>query len=454
MSAHIVTIETPGLGDRSYLVSDGSNAIVIDPQRDIDRVLAIADAADVAIAHVLETHVHNDYVTGGLQLAREAGAEYVMSAADELAFEHRAVKDGERVGAGALEVTVIATPGHTQNHLAYLLDAGNGAEAVFTGGSLLFGTVGRTDLLGDELTEQLTRAQWQSARRLANELAPHIGVYPTHGFGSFCSSAKSASAHDGTVGDERNRNIALTTQDEDEFVAQLMSGLTAYPRYYLHMGALNRGGPSPVDLSPPGEVDATEIKRHIDAGGWVVDLRPRSAFAREHLCGTIAIESGDSFATYLGWLIPWGAPVTLVGDTRHEVEDMQREIARIGIDRPAGRATGGIDTYAAPGERHSYEVVDFATLAKQQARAGLIILDVRRDDEWDDGHIDGALHIPLPELEARAGELPNAETWVHCATGFRASIAASLLDRAGKEGIVLVDDDWTAAEQHGLPVIH
>lgn len=443
----IITIETPSLGDRSYVLIAGEDAAVIDPQRDIDRIETVLAGRGLRLRYVFETHVHNDYVTGGLELARRAGADYVLSAGDDVAYERVGAHDGDEFGVGGVVVRAVHTPGHTPHHLSYVVLDGQRPVATFTGGSMLYGTVGRTDLISEDATEGLTRAQFRSVRRLAEELPADVAVHPTHGFGSFCSSATTSGSDDSTIGTERQSNLALVIDDENTFVERLLGGLTAYPRYYSRMAPINRHGPAPVDLSPPEPVDPLEIRRRIDAGEWVVDLRSRSAFARGHLAGTVNLEVGDSFATYLGWLLPWGTPVTVVGESAAEIIEAQRQMVRIGIDRPAGTAEGGLAAWAAGGDIRSYRRATFADLADVRSRGDVAVLDVRRDDEWADGSIDGAVHIPLHDLEARMGEVPDGEVWVHCASGLRASIAASLLDRTGHT-VVQVDDDWAAAGKH------
>ena len=279
----IVTIETSSLGDRSYLLVDGDVAAVIDPQRDIDRVTAELDERGLRLSHVFETHVHNDYVTGGLELARLTGADYVVAAEDDVAFARTGASDGDEFAVGRLQVRAMHTPGHTPTHLSYVVLEEGAPVAVFTGGSMLYGTVGRTDLIDSAATDALSRCQYQSVRRLAEVLPAQVGVHPTHGFGSFCSSASSSGSDSSTIGQEREANLALTLDDEDGFVERLLGGLTAYPRYYAHMAPINRAGPSPVDLSTPTPVDPVEIQRRIHGGEWVVDLRSRTAFARGHL---------------------------------------------------------------------------------------------------------------------------------------------------------------------------
>jgi hydroxyacylglutathione hydrolase len=446
----VVTIETPALGDRSYLIHDGAEAVVVDPQRDIGRILATAEARRVRIAHVLETHIHNDYVTGGLALASQTGASYVVAASEEVSFDRLAVRDDDQIIAGSLTLTAMHTPGHTPGHLSYVLsETGGGPVAVFTGGSMLYGAVGRTDLISPDQTQQLTRAQYRSVHRLAAELPDEVAVYPTHGFGSFCSATPTIGTSS-TIGTERRVNVALQS-DEAAFVAELIAGLSAYPRYYAHVGPANRRGPRAPDLVRPALAGPAELKRRIDAGEWIVDLRERRAFASAHVTGTISVEFGDSFSTYLGWVISWGMPLTLIGESPDQVADAQLHLSRIGIDHIACAATGPAEALASDGRISSYRVTDFGGLAAGWDRPGLVVLDVRRPDEWQAGHLAGAVYIPFWEIETRAAEVPPGEVWVYCASGLRASIGASILNRAGRQ-VVHVDDDWENAARSGLPL--
>ncbi len=260
-------IETPSLGDRSYLLTDGTSgaeALVVDPQRDIDRVLDLAGDLGVRIAAVAETHAHNDYVSGGLELSRVTSASYVLPADIDARYPHRPVSDGDTFDVGDLRVAVLHTPGHTHHHVAYAVAIGDGpVEVVLTGGSMLFGSTGRTDLVGPEHTDELTRAQYRSVRRLAADLPEDTKVLPTHGFGSFCS-ATPTSGDASTVAEQRGTNPALT-QDEQTYVEQLLAGLDAFPAYYAHMGPANLQGPAPVDLTPPVPVDAAELRTRLEA---------------------------------------------------------------------------------------------------------------------------------------------------------------------------------------------
>lgn len=452
---HVVTIETPSLGDRTYLVHDGHDGVVIDPQRDVDRILVQLESADVRVTHVLETHVHNDYVSGGLALSRRIGAQYVTAAEDPVRFERLGVSDGDEVHSGTLRVVALHTPGHTHTHLSYLVhDATGEPRAVFTGGSLLYGTVGRTDLVGDEDTEELTRAQYRSGRDLVERLPDHVEVYPTHGFGSFCASSGGGERDAGTIGHERLENLVITIDDEDRFVDRLLSGLTDHPAYYAHMSLLNLAGPLEASLAPPIPVEAAELRRRLGAGEWVVDLRRRTAFAADHLSGSIGIELDDPFSTYVGWLIPWGTRLTLLGATADDVDAAQRQLVRIGLDQLGGAATGELDDVAAGLPRGSYPASDFAGLAAREREhpTEMAVVDVRRRDEWAEAHVAGSHSVPLHGLLAHLHHVPAGELWVHCATGYRAAIGASLLARAGYP-VVLVDDEFDAAERAGLEIV-
>ncbi|KOV56231.1 MBL fold metallo-hydrolase [Streptomyces sp. MMG1121] len=443
------TIEVAGLGNRGYLAGGGRTAVAVDPPRDVDRVLAAAARRGVRISHVVETHIHNDYVTGGLELARLTGAAYLVPAGATVSFARIPVHDGDRtvIDAG-LALHALATPGHTPHHTAYALQEHGRVVAVFTGGSLLIGTVGRPDLVEPRLTESLARAQHASAHRLAAELPDAAVVLPTHGFGSFCSAGR-AEGDESTIGKEKASNEALT-QDVDTFIARLLAALDDIPAYYAHMGPVNAAGPAPVDLTAPAPADAGEIAARLAAGEWVVDVRNRIAFADGHVAGTYNFEANGQLATYLAWLIPWGKPVTLLAESTEQLADVQRELVRVGIDRPAAAATGGPRTWTTEGTAlAAFARATFADLAERHPARDLVVLDVRRASERAAGFIDGSVHVPLHTLHRRLDEVPPGEVWVHCAGGMRAAIAASLLDAAGR-AVTAVDDSFTAAGTAGL----
>ncbi len=452
---HVVTIATPELGDRSYLLHDGRVGLVVDPQRDVDRVEQAAAGAGVRIACVAETHVHNDYVSGGLELSRSTGAPYLLAACEAVAFDRREVTDGDVLSLGTMTLTVVATPGHTPGHLSYVVSGGGGDEQVVcSGGSMLFGTVGRTDLLGDALAEELSRAQFRSVRRLALELAPQTAVLPTHGFGSFCSASPPSIADRTTIGEQRRRNLALVVDDEDSFVKALLSGATRYPAYYAEMAPINRAGPPPFPPGPLAALDPATLAQHLRAGGWIVDLRARREFAAAHLAGSVGFEHGRSFSTYLGWIVPARASLVLLGDSPDLLEAARRDLTRIGRDGPyRGWSGAALELAARAGVALSrFEVTNFAGLAAALARGeDGTVLDVRRSDEWSAGHIAGSRNVFVADLPGHLGALPPGRLFVHCASGYRASVAASLLEQEGRE-VVLVDDEWDNALRSGLRI--
>jgi hydroxyacylglutathione hydrolase len=453
--AEIATIETPELGDRSYAIFTGTGAVVVDPQRDIDRVLALLSDRGARLTHVVETHIHNDYVSGGPELCRVTGATLVIPAGESVGYERRAIADGERIALNNASLLARHTPGHTATHMTYLLEEDGHPVAAFTGGSMLLGSVGRTDLAGPWVTDRLSHLQHQSARRLSDELPDAAAILPTHGFGSLCSAGFPAGGADSAdARHQRAENPALL-MDEDAFVARLVSGLDAFPRYYAYIGPRNREGAAAADLELPPVSEARELAERARAGEWVIDLRERHEFGARHLAGTLAFELSDPLSTYLGWLLPWGSPLSLIGRSREDLAAARRALVRIGIDRIAAcgltQGENGHDPWAGLATE-SYPVVGFSELKPFIGAPGEVVVDVRLGREWREGHLAGALHIPLHELPDRIDEIPAGRVWVHCAAGYRASVAGSLLARAGRSPMV-VSDQFASAVQAGLDIV-
>ena len=453
----VVSIETPNLGDRSYVVGQGSSAIVIDPQRDIDRVEGILDQRGWSVSHVLETHFHNDYVSGGFQLARVLGAEYVVSSGMDIAFSANQVSGNDEIESDVALIRVLHTPGHTPNHLSFALNFAGEDLALFTGGSLLFGSVGRPDLLGVAMTQPLAHAQWNSMQRIASEVTNSAQVYPTHGFGSFCSASATVGSAS-TVAYQMLTNPVFSV-DEEAYVCELIAGLDIFPTYYAHMGPANQAGAGPIDLSLPQVATAQDIAERIARGEWVVDLRHRKAYAADHLRGTLSFDVYGNAVTYLGWMIDWGTPITLLGADASEVATMQRELVRIGIDRPVAHAVGApSDWNSKTVPTSSYRRATHVEMAQALKENELLpMIDLRRNSEFDDGYVQGAKHVPLHELRGRVDEVKtwaaenadNGPIWIYCGSGFRASIGASLLE-AADVAVIHVDDDFPNAEKAGL----
>ena len=442
---HVVTLEVPELGNRCHLVHDGSRGMVVDPPRDLGPVERAAEEAGVEIAAVADTHVHNDYVSGALGLARRHGADYLLAADEAVEFERVGVRDGDVVPVGRLDVSVLATPGHTRHHQSFLARSADDLiqpGALFSGGSLLHGTVGRTDLVDARLTRDLARAQWASAR-IQGALSPTTRLHPTHGFGSFCASTTVA-AGEGlvTIGDQLRTNPALVV-DRERFVAELVDGFGPVPSYYARMAPLNRAGAGRALPRPGRQVTAAQVTDAVLAGAWVVDLRGRSAYADGHLAGTVNVEYSTQFATYVGWLVPWDDDLVLLCDSPDDISAALHDLAGIGIDGPDTHLLADTSALTA-----TYRRTDWAAFRDHSGPQ--VVVDVREQDEYDAGHLPGALHLPVHDVDRRAHELPNGELWVHCKSGYRAGIAASLLHRSG-HSVVHVDDTWDRVAELAIP---
>lgn len=430
---------TPGLGNATYLVASGGEAVVVDPPRDAWRVSAAAAIRGWRLTHVLETHVHNDYLSGALELRASDGIEIVAPARGRYEFDHRGADEGDVVRVGGLRVVARATPGHTPEHLAWdvVPDGAGGPTAVLTGGSLMVGSAGRTDLLGPAMTEELTAAQYRSLRALA-ALPDDVAVLPTHGSGSFCAAGPMDAARTSTIGAERFHNPLFRSEAEDAFRATMLAGLAPYPRYYAHMAPINRAGPLLLGALPSvPSLDPAGVRSAIAHGAHVVDGRSRRAFAAGHLPGSLNVELTDSFASYVGWLVPFAAPIVLMlpDPTTEALTEATTQLLRIGYDRIVGWLDGGITSWVEAGGRQStYPVTTGRSLRDDLATGGAgVLLDVRDAiEQRNDGHVPGAVEIPLGELASRLVEVPSAgPVDVLCKSGARASIAASVLDAAG-----------------------
>ncbi len=441
---------TEGLGDASYLLASDGEALVVDPQRDVDRFLEAAERLGVAIRRVVETHVHNDYLTGALELRAATGAEVAGPAEGGYAFAHRPLREGDGFGLGALRLRAIATPGHTPEHLSYLVFEGDAEDplAVFTGGSLIVGNAGRSDLLGPDRAHELVRAQYRSLRRLA-ALPGDVLVLPTHGSGSFCASGPATSERTSTIGRELAGNPALTAPDEATFEHEQLESLPAYPAYYRNMAPINRTGPPVLGRIPAPPAVAPDRFAELAREARIVDGRAREDFAAGHVPGAVNVELDDQFASYVGWVLPFDAPVLLVapgigeGERAAAAAEAARMLARIGFEQVVAFLGGGMDAWrAAARPEASYDTAHLQELCNALATGTIDasrLLDVRQDREWDAGHVAGSRHAFVGDL-ATAGEVPSLGLapvdgrdpwWVICASGHRASVAASLLDREG-----------------------
>lgn len=443
-ASDVVPVVDEGLGNSSYVVDlgDGS-ALVVDPPRDLRCVRAAVREHGLRIRFVADTHLHADFLSGAAQLAHDDGAQVLASAAGRREFDHRGLVDAEEVDLGGLVLTARATPGHTDEHLAYLLlDAGS-PVGVFTGGSLIVGSAARTDLLGADRAEELARAQYRSLRMLAL-LPGDTAVWPTHGAGSFCSAPPGAD-RTSTIGRERATNPLLNVPDGDAFVAALLGSLGSYPPYFGRLGEVNRRGPAVLDdaaarLAPLAPARVAELRA---AGALVVDVRPVDAWAGAHIPGALSVPLRPQFATWLGWLTPADVPLVIVRDASQDAEEIVWQALKVGYEHLAGELAGGIDAWAAAGLP-----ITRTELVTADRLAGRKVLDVRQRPEFTSGHVPEARHVELGALPATAAELPDAPTVVMCGHGERAAGAASVLERTGHHDVAVLTggpDDWARA---------
>ena len=434
MNPTIETVRTEGLGDSTYILTHRGLAVVVDPQRDIDRFEPFLEEAQAELRLVLETHLHNDYVSGGRNLANKHGAELVMPAGAAPVFRHRPAFHQEDIDLGELSIRPLHTPGHTPEHTSYVVVIEGREAAVFSGGSLLVGSAGRSDLLGEDRAETLARLQYGSVNRIA-ALPEAVGLYPTHGAGSFCSTTR-AGGVSSTIGIEKISNPALDYEDEDAFVKGQLSGLPAYPAYYRHMGPLNLTGLGPPILDVP-------VIDEIPEDATVIDARPRERYASGHLPGSLGLEIRDSFGTWVGWVTEHNTPLVLVLDEDQDAGEPLRQLARIGYDRVLGIKRPDSEF------TETYELVDVAQVA-EAAEQGEQIVDVRAPAEWETGVIEGSVLSYVPDLAgATPAELDDDRpVWLVCGTGYRATIAAGIVQRRGFKPMVLAEGGATDVLSH------
>jgi hydroxyacylglutathione hydrolase len=432
-----------GLGNSSYLLDLGDRrALVIDPARDITPYLAEAERAGLSIAFSVETHLHADFLTGSRELATR-GATVLAPRAGGIEWPHRGFDQGDELDLGGLRLEAVATPGHTPEHLSWLLRDDTRPVALFSGGALLVDAVARTDLIAPDQTEPLARALWRSLQERILTLPDDLSVYPTHGAGSFCA-APTDGQRTTTIGRERAANPLLAATDEDAFVAALVAGYGSYPPYFLRLRERNRHGPDVLGSPFPSLplLDPSDVRRHLVHGAVLVDARPVEAWATGHVVGAIAIPLRPQFGSWLGWLVPDDRPLIFVLEAGQDAADLVRQAHTIGYDRLVGAITGGIDGCRVAGLTiTSTELLDAARLDRA-------VLDVRQDNEHAAGHVPGALHIELGDVAAAMNTLPAGDLAVMCGHGERAVTAVSLLEGAGRRDIAVVvggPDDWRSA---------
>ena len=449
-----------GLGNSTHLIISerAGLAALIDPLRDVDRYLDVAAAAGVRVSHVFETHVHNDFVTGSRELAARTGARIVASVAGGLEFEHDPVSDGDVVVVGDLSFTVLATPGHTPEHVSYLARDVNtpGAPPVlFSGGSLLVGAVSRTDLLGHDHAAGLGRQLFHSLHEKILPLPDDVAVYPTHGAGSFCTATPGA-ARQTTIGEERTTNPFLGLATPDELIAELARVMPSYPTYFHHMRAINRRGPRLLNGIPELEpLSPTDVAARMARGEAVLDIRPVARYVQGHIPGVYHVELRPAFAAWVGWVVPFATPVILVSEASDAHDEAVRQLVRIGYDDLPGYLAGGMLAWEQAGLPIARLPVLTVAEVRDRLERGepLLVLDVRQDAEWAAGHIAGANHVEAGALVGDVHGLPRTvPIAAHCGHEQRSATAISVLERQGYTSLHLIKDGWSGWQAAGYPV--
>lgn len=445
------------LAHASYMLGSEGNAAVVDPQRDVDIYLKAASERGLKIRHIFETHLHADFVSGHTELAARTGATIHIGARAGATFNHHPLRDGDEIRFGKLSIAVLETPGHTPEGICLVItDEEKSAKpwAVLTGDTLFIGDVGRPDLSPSHTPQQLAGLLYDSLHGKLLKLSNDVQVYPAHGAGSLCGRNMRAERAS-TIGTERLTNYALQIKSRDEFVRQLTENLPARPEYFLQDAQINRAGAAALaDLPELTPISAKELEMLLEQGVFVLDVRPNADFASAHVPGSVNIALSGQFASWAGAIMGLSAKPVLVADTPEQYAEARTRLARVGIEDPRGFLRGGVTAWKQAGlpvAQLPQMTVD--ELHERLDRNGLQVLDVRREGEWQAGHIMAASWFPLDRFKVSAPEVdPARPLVVHCQGGYRSMIACSLLRRAGVQDVINVTGGFDAWKNAGLPV--
>ncbi|HUS06474.1 MAG TPA: MBL fold metallo-hydrolase [Bryobacteraceae bacterium] len=453
--------EVPGLAHYSYLLASQGKALVIDPRRDIDVYLKYAETNRLSITHVLETHIHADYASGATALAKVTSAQLWLSGHDEgedyaYQFAHRKFRDGDEVELGDLRLVAVHTPGHTPEHLSFLVYEKSRCGqpvALFTGDFIFVGSVGRPDLLGEEAKTRLAHLLYQSVRTRVDNLPDGVELYPGHGAGSLCGAGMGEREHS-TLGYERFCNVFMADRPEAEFVDILLKTLPPAPDYYRRMKHLNSEGPPLLESIPGAEAhSAAKFRELADTlEAVIIDLRRPEAFGGAHIPKSLNIGAGQNLSMWAGWVVAYDRPILLVGNDGTDLEAARRSLIRVGLDDVRGYLKGGMAAWIEAGFEQEYLPQQSVRELADQLAERPFVLDVRSQGEWNSGHIAGATHIPGGELPKRTHDVPqDRPVHVVCGSGYRSSIAASVLARAGFQHIINIAGGMGAWKEQNLP---
>ncbi|MDJ0351085.1 MBL fold metallo-hydrolase [Cryobacterium sp. PH29-G1] len=441
---HLVPVIDEGLGNSTYLLDIGQGrSLVVDPERDLREVRAEARRLGLTIAYAAETHLHADFISGVRELQHAEGATVLAPEAGPREFAHTVLNDGDTLDLGGFTLQALATPGHSPEHLSYLLLDNGRIAGVFTGGSLMVGTAGRTDLVSPDMTVPLARAQYHSLNRLM-DLPDDTPVWPTHGAGSFCSAA-AGGERTTTIGRERATNPLLQVSGEDAFVDALLGSLGTFPGYFLRLGEINRRGPVVLGATPAlPALSADRVKELQEQGAQVVDARQPADFAAGHIPSSLSIALRPVFATWLGWLADPDRPVIIVRGPDQDPEDIVWAAAKVGFDVLAGELEGGFPTWQKSGATATGSLIEAGGLVSG-AEASAAVIDIRQASEFVAGHVAAARNVELGGLAERLSELPAGPLVVMCGHSERAMSAASILERGGRTEVAVLNGgaaDW------------
>jgi hydroxyacylglutathione hydrolase len=442
----VVPLVDVGLGNSAYLVDLGDGrALVVDVSRDLRAIRSAAQARGLKVAYAADSHLHADFLSGARQLAATDGTTVLASTAGQRAFPHTGLVDGDEVDLGGLRLRALTTPGHTEEHLAFLLLDGDTPLGVFTGGSLIVGSAARTDLVDPARTEEFARAQYQRLMTLDDDVA----VWPTHGAGSFCS-APPGQERISTIGAQRATNPLLAAPDEDAFVAALLGSLGSYPPYFRRLGRINQQGPAvlPDTLGLP-RLSGLQATGLLGDGAVLIDTRPVTEFAAGHVTGSLSIPLRDVFATWLGWLAPTDQPLLVLRGGDQDPAEIAWQAAKVGYDNLVGELDGGLIAAVEAGLPVSATRLVTADAATGTAQ----VLDVRQHSEFTTGHLPGARNVELGDLAGTTTNIASGPVLVMCGHGERALTGASLLERAGHTDVAVLlggPDDWAATHRAAL----
>ena len=444
------------LAHASYMLASEGAAVVVDPQRDVEIYLETAQKQGLVIKHIFETHLHADFVSGHKELAARTGATIYIGKAAGATFPHVPVSDGFELRVGHIHIKVLETPGHTKESCCFVITDAEKSQtpwAVLTGDTLFIGDVGRPDLSKAHTPQQLAGMMYDSLHQKLMALPNETLVYPAHGAGSLCGRNMRAE-RSSTIGTERLTNYALQIEERDEFIRQMTSNLPARPDYFLEDAAINRTGATPLtELPELKPIAAAELKPMLERGAVALDVRPTEQFAAGHVPGSVNIALSGQFASWAGAVLGLASRPVLITDTPDQISEARVRLARVGIEDLAGYLDGGVEGW----KREGLELAQMPQIAVQQLKAqldnrDLQVLDVRRQGEWDAGHIAEADWYPLDRFRAALPSLDrHSTTAVHCKSGYRSMIAASLLQRAGYD-VINVMGGFDAWEKEQLPV--